>query len=91
MEFLVTSKLSPILRLDHTQWQLQMYYKEVKLDFDARSLHASMYLLQEVGYERTCKLFNSEQNSSSKVFFKPTILQKRTNEFDFWPNSTMIK
>ena len=56
-----------------------MYYKEVKLDFDARSLQASMYLLLEVSYERTCKLFNSEQNSSTKVFFKPTILPK-TNE-----------
>ena len=60
------------MRLDHTQWQLQkqtsMYYKEVKLDFDARFLHASMYLLQEVSYERTFKLFNSEQNSSTNFF-----------------------
>ena len=60
MEFLVTSKLSPFLRLDHTQWQLQkqtsMYYKEVKLDFDARFLQASMCLLQEVSYARTSKL-----------------------------------
>ena len=64
------------MRLDHTQWQLQMYYKEVKLDFDARSLHASMYLLQEVGYERiSCsrhrktKFTNSESPIFTTIFF----------------------
>ena len=99
MEFLVTSKLSPFLRLDHTQWQLQkqtsMYYKEVKLDFDARFLHAIMYLLQEVSYASTSKLLNSEQNSSTKgqtkFFPNRRLFQKRTNKFVFWPNSTLTK